>query len=263
MISKTQIDKLGDRLRVGSISEEDLRQLDEYRRSFSSAYAHVVDAVRHELGLESTGRPAKSTTAITDKLLRESIRLSQLQDIAGCRIVLPGIEEQNATVRSLQELFPDVLIVDRRDNPSHGYRAVHLVVKHGGSIVEIQVRTSLQHLWGELSEKMSDLFDPAIKYGGGNKSLLELLSRWSSVIDIEESLEQTFLNRKQRVSGLLSQTRSLTPEERLELVEYQLAVIDQAARQEIRRASIIEAIRAAIENFEQLSTRERRHAFLN
>lgn len=109
--------------------------------------------------------PQKSTTAITDKLLRESIRLSQLQDIAGCRIVLAGIKEQNEAVRSLQELFLNTLVVDRRDNPSHGYRAVHLIVRHADSTVEIQVRTSLQHLWGELSEKMSDLFNPAIKSG--------------------------------------------------------------------------------------------------
>src|SRR5438046_10135081 len=90
MASKTQIDRLGDRLRGGDISEDDLRMLDHYRRSFSIAYEFVVGTIRNELGLEPTGRPAKSTTAIADKLLRESIRLSQLQDIAGGRIILDG-----------------------------------------------------------------------------------------------------------------------------------------------------------------------------
>jgi len=83
MVSKTQIDRLGDRLRAGNINEEDLRMLDEYRRSFSDAYESVVSAIGNELSLQPTGRPAKSTTSITDKLLRESIRLSQIQDIAG------------------------------------------------------------------------------------------------------------------------------------------------------------------------------------
>ena len=237
--------------------------LDHYRRSFSIAYEFVVGTIRNELGLEPTGRPAKSTTAIADKLLRESIRLSQLQDIAGCRIILAGIEEQNETVDSLQKLFSNVVIVDRRNNPSHGYRAVHVVVKYGSCIVEIQVRTSLQHLWGELSEKMSDLFDPAIKYGGGNKSLLKLLSRWSSVIKIEEEVERTLLNKKQRVSELLSEKRRLTSEERADIIEYQASVVLLAVRQEDRRESIIDGIRAAIQNFEQLSAKERRHAFLN
>jgi hypothetical protein len=48
-ISKTQIDRLGDRLRTGEITEADLRLLDEYRRSFREAYDFVVIAIRDEL----------------------------------------------------------------------------------------------------------------------------------------------------------------------------------------------------------------------
>jgi hypothetical protein len=42
MASNTQIDRLGDRLRKGDISDEDLRALDEYRLSFSDAYEFVM-----------------------------------------------------------------------------------------------------------------------------------------------------------------------------------------------------------------------------
>jgi len=42
--SKTQIDKLGERLRAGSIDEPDLRELDNYRRSFGTAYEHVLES---------------------------------------------------------------------------------------------------------------------------------------------------------------------------------------------------------------------------
>lgn len=48
-LSKTQIDRLGDRLKKGNISEADLRLLDQYRRSFSEAYEVVVGAIRTEL----------------------------------------------------------------------------------------------------------------------------------------------------------------------------------------------------------------------
>jgi hypothetical protein len=82
-VSKTQIDRLGDRLRKGNISEADLRLLDQYRRSFTEAYEVVVGTIRKKLALEPTGRPAKSTTSISEKLRRESIRLTQIQDIAG------------------------------------------------------------------------------------------------------------------------------------------------------------------------------------
>jgi ppGpp synthetase/RelA/SpoT-type nucleotidyltranferase len=37
-------------------------------------------------------------------------------------------------------------VIDRREKPSHGYRAVHVIVECGGRMVEIQVRTELQHL---------------------------------------------------------------------------------------------------------------------
>lgn len=66
--SKTQIDKLGDRLRKDEISEADLRLLDEYRRSFSESYEFVIGMIRRELDLEPTGRPAKSTTSISERL---------------------------------------------------------------------------------------------------------------------------------------------------------------------------------------------------
>jgi len=188
-ISKTQIDRLGDRLKKGDITEADLRLLDQYRRSFTGAYEVVVGAIRKELGLEPTGRPAKSTTSISDKLRRESIRLTQIQDIAGCRLIVSDIAEQERVVQSLHDLFEDTSIIDRREKPSHGYRAVHVVVKHQEKLIEVQIRTSLQHLWAELSEKLSDVYGPAIKYGGGDKDIQEELAEYSAMVAKDESLE--------------------------------------------------------------------------
>lgn len=85
-LSKTQIDLLGDRLRLGAPVEADLRMLDDYRLAFGSAYEFVVRTIREKVALEPTGRPATSTGAIVEKLHRETIRLSEVQDIAGCRI---------------------------------------------------------------------------------------------------------------------------------------------------------------------------------
>ena len=151
-ISKTQIDRLGDRLRKGNITDSDLRLLDEYRLSFTVAYGIVAEGIRGQLNLEPTGRPAKSTTSIAEKLRRESIRLSQIQDIAGCRLIVSDTAEQDRVVVSLIELFRDNNIVDRRQTPSHGYRAVHVITRVNNKWVEIQIRTALQQLWAELSE---------------------------------------------------------------------------------------------------------------
>lgn len=163
--SKTAVDRLGNRLRRGAVTAADLRDLDEYRRSFAEAYENVVVTIRERLRLDPTGRPAKSTGSIVEKLNRESIRLVQVQDIAGCRVVVPDVDEQDRVVDALRTAFPTVSVVDRRANPSHGYRAVHIIVQIFGKSVEIQMRTWLQHLWAELSEKLSDTIDPNIKYG--------------------------------------------------------------------------------------------------
>src|SRR5437763_11759165 len=156
-LTKGQVDRLGDRLRKGDIGDDDLRLLDNYRRSFSEAYEIVVGQIRDQLELEPTGRQEKTTPSIKAKLRRQSIRLSQMQDIAGCRIVVTDLLTQDEAVGRLNTSFDNVEIDDRREKPSHGYRAVHVIVEISGKLIEIQVRTALQHLWAEVSEKLADV----------------------------------------------------------------------------------------------------------
>ncbi|MDP9291705.1 MAG: RelA/SpoT domain-containing protein [Verrucomicrobiota bacterium] len=213
-LSKTQVDRLGNRLRKDDISEADLRLLDSYRRSFTNAYEDVVGRIRDQLGLEPTGRPAKSTTSISDKLRRESIRLSQVQDIAGCRVIVPDILTQDEMVAGLKGLFDRLTVVDRREHPSHGYRAVHVIVDSGGKLIEIQVRTKLQHAWAELSEKLSDVIDSAVKYGGGNEEVVSLLASMSeTTMNVEIAIKTKDIDRMtielQRWSGLLERLQDV------------------------------------------------------
>ncbi|WP_371282773.1 hypothetical protein [Dokdonella sp.] len=147
------------------------------------------------LHLPVTGRPSKSTSAILDKLRRESSRLSQIQDIAGCRIIVDDIPKQNRAVDALNAFLTSPRIVDRRANPTHGYRAVHLVANMSGRFVEVQVRTLPQHLWAEISEKMADTIDSRIKYGEGDGEALKFLRSLSEGIrgleDEEDSRDRT------------------------------------------------------------------------
>lgn len=206
--SKTQIDRLGNRIKKDPLTESDLRLLDDYRRSFGEAYETTVRINREQLRLEPTGRPAKSTGAIIEKLRRESIRLSQVQDIAGCRIIVADIAEQERVAVSLRTAFPEVSVIDRRETPSYGYRAVHVIALTSRKLIEIQVRTSLQHLWAELSEKLSDVYDPNIKYGGGEESIRLFLTSASEVLvaleteekKLHEQLETTIINSKEQLT---------------------------------------------------------------
>ena len=190
-ISKTQIDRLGDRLKGASHTESDLRLLDDYRRSFGEAYKAVVRTIR-KLGEFPTGRLAKSTVSIVEKLRRESIRLSQMQDIAGCRVVVLNVMKQEQFVASLRTAFPGASVIDRRDNPSYGYRAVHIIAELSGKPIEIQIRSSLQHLWAELSEKSSDVLDPTIKYGGGPDEWRKFLTESSASVATYEESEKKY-----------------------------------------------------------------------
>lgn len=101
-----------------------------------------------------------------------------------------NVVDQEQFLASLLTDFPGALVIDRRENPSHGYRAVHIIAEISGKPIEIQLRTSLQHLWAEVSEKSSDVLDPTIKYGGGPESWRVFLTRSSASVAAYEELEK-------------------------------------------------------------------------
>jgi len=189
-ISKTRIDRLGDRLRKRPVEDKDLKALDEYRKSFGEAYENVIRRIKQELDLDASGRPAKSTNSVIGKLQREHVRLSQMQDIAGCRIVVANIDEQDRVIDSIQKVFPTASLVDRRIHPSYGYRAVHVIIKAFDKLIEVQIRTELQHSWAELSEKFSDEIDFDVKYGGGGEKIQGILQVSSNLIEKYEKTEK-------------------------------------------------------------------------
>ena len=173
VLSRSQIDRLGSDLRAGAINDQNLRKLDIYRRSFEPAYVAASTRLKTMLTgttrfgrTEVSGRVGKSTLAIVAKLRRQTTKLSQMQDIAGLRVITASVRRQNEVVSGLLEEFPAARLFDRRTVSSHGYRAVHLVCPVNKHFVEVQVRTMLQDLWAQLSEKLGDqLGYPGIKYG--------------------------------------------------------------------------------------------------
>lgn len=114
-----------------------------------------------------------------------------MQDIAGCRVVVATRVEQRAHIDALMVRLADHKLIDRLAKPSHGYRALHLVVKLQGRWVEVQVRTELQHLWAQLCELLADRLGAEIKYGGGdNEPIRRLLGNLSAAVDAIERLEE-------------------------------------------------------------------------
>jgi hypothetical protein len=200
VLSNAQVDRLGDRLREGQISEDDLVLLDEHRRVARSAYERVVERLR-SVGLAPTGRPGKSTRSVVDKLQRENIRLSQMQDIAGCRVVVTDIAQQTRQVSAISRMFERVAIADRRAAPSNGYRAVHFIVRDWITPVEIQLRTTLQHTWAEVSEKLADMHGTNVKYGKGPADVLEPLASFSRDVESFENVALRYVEARALVEA--------------------------------------------------------------
>jgi ppGpp synthetase/RelA/SpoT-type nucleotidyltranferase len=208
MTARHQIDLLGTRLRAPGFPDEDMLQLDQFRRSYRSAYEYVVGTIRDQMRLAPTGRPAKSTHAICDKLRRTSMRLTQMQDIAGCRLVVDDRRQQDELVAKLERIFPECKVVDRRSTPSNGYRAVHVIVFEQEVPVEVQVRTEPQHAWAEYAEKLADTVDPALKYGQGPQDALDILNALSNVAHFVEQMELAGIDQHQKFAAALAEVAS-------------------------------------------------------
>ena len=211
-LSNAQIDRLGERLRRQEYGEAELRLLDEYRRTFGPVYDQVVVTVQQVTDLSVSGRPAKSTSSIIEKLNRESIRLSQMQDIAGCRAVVSDVVEQDHIVAKIVAAFQSVVVSDRREKPSHGYRAVHLIIRERSKLIEVQIRTTLQHIWAEICEKCADIVDPGIKYGAGPSTVRSTLDRAAQLVHAMETAERALARAGATDGALARELRNLRNE---------------------------------------------------
>ena len=179
-LSRSQIDRLGERLRLGDPSRDDIEQYIQYRDDHEPALAAVMRVVRSATADPLSAR-LKTPDAVIAKLKRQSSRLSQIQDIAGCRVMVPDRIEQDTIATKIAKLFfANARFSDTRDAPHVGYRAVHAVVRApDGHSVEIQLRTELEDVWAQLSEKFADAIGSEVKYGGGPDWVRELLASLS------------------------------------------------------------------------------------
>jgi ppGpp synthetase/RelA/SpoT-type nucleotidyltranferase len=166
--SKGEVNRVGQALAAGTLSEEQEQCLRDYEAYCRTVRTDIDDRLR-AAGYAPTSRP-KTRTTLGEKIRREGIALTRIQDVVGSRIILPidkGRLEQYATVRRLSALLADndPRVRDRIQDPTHGYRALHLIVRVRGVPLEIQVRTHYQHQWAEIFEAVADVLGRGIRYG--------------------------------------------------------------------------------------------------
>jgi ppGpp synthetase/RelA/SpoT-type nucleotidyltranferase len=186
------MDKLGVRLRdQPTPAAADVELYEELLAAYEDALELVV-ARLGMLGFAPSSR-AKVLGTVIQKLRRQrSCGLSSVQDLVGARVVLEGdLDAQDAAVERFRGALPIRKVIDRRINPSAGYRAVHAVAKVDGIPVEVQFRTELQHTWAQIFEKLADRLGRQIRYAGEpaepNEEIIELMMSLSrNIASFEE-----------------------------------------------------------------------------
>ena len=205
-LSNSEIDQLGDRLRNNCLEDGDLEKLDEFRETYSDidaqAYKLIEDTLKTSKDkpkLVITKRKRKTRQSIVDKLCREKkLRLSQMQDIAGCRIVVQGGAQLSCQVnQQLVNAFEkNQLKIQSKTRNKDGYRAIHLIVKINKKSYEIQLRTFAQDVFANLVERLSDK-ENTLKYGGSDKEqpdLKKLKTLSDVLVDIDKDAHTVSFN---------------------------------------------------------------------
>jgi hypothetical protein len=138
----------------------------------------------------------KRLEAVIAKLRNNSaVQLTTMQDIAGCRVILPSIgdvvpfaslcRKQWGEHHELKEV--DDLVATPRDKT--GYRGIHLIYRFrdsdksfDGRLVEVQFRTYLQHVWATAVETVDLFLNQSLKAGTGDPQWQRFFLLFSAVI---------------------------------------------------------------------------------
>lgn len=177
---------------------------DNFRAAHQFPLNTLYMTLRNRAGSGSiNSQRTKRMPSIVDKLvLRENMRLTEMQDIGGCRSVVPTLRD----VYRLRDLYrnhpvalpsgdrPEVdYILEPRDDT--GYRSLHLKYRfkgteksqqYDGLRIEIQIRTHAQHQWATAVEAAATFTNKALKVNVGDEHWLRFFRLMSSVLALQE-----------------------------------------------------------------------------
>jgi len=198
MYSKTKIDNAGRALSKGVFKSEDQQIeaeiiFDDYRRAHLQPLTDTTYIIQSWLSQFDKqfyiAQRLKRRPQILRKMRRFSVRLTQLQDIGGNRVIV----DTNADVEELRRLLlerikgegaidlfreTDYRVKGRDDT---GYRALHMILNRGGLKVELQLRSRAQHYWAESIERTSVIYGRHLKENEGDPAVLEYFKCLSNV----------------------------------------------------------------------------------
>jgi len=179
LVSKTKVDAAARRLAAApaEANSEDEALVDVWRELHAQPLQQVRESIARRLDRAGVRAPVvgrlKRKPQIVRKLGVSSTRLTQMQDIGGCRAVMKSpmmVDSALDRIRSRAAPHYEVdRVSDYRDEgrTGTGYRGLHLVLVKNERSIEVQLRTNRQHAWAEGVERIGTLLDCDLKWGKG------------------------------------------------------------------------------------------------
>lgn len=214
--TKRQIDDAGKIIVNQNSASSDLQKAMETLNNFRSCHAYPINTFQatlrtkvNKLALDSlVSQRLKRTPSILLKLQRyPKMRLSQMQDIGGLRCILATNEDVQRLVDEYESTSFQHELKSKKDYigvpKDSGYRCYHLVYKYknkinpayDGLMIELQIRTKLQHAWATAVETMGIFLNHSLKSSQGPDEWLEFFSLTGNAFAI---IERTPLMDKYR-----------------------------------------------------------------
>ena len=205
--SNKQINKIGKKFRDSIFDEKDVLFLDNYRKLYNEQiinYSHQISSkIKDELNKFVLVGRLKRIYSIIRKLQRKSnygMDLTRMSDIAGIRVIVKNIEDQEKVLRIITQNFNPEKIYDYRKD-ERLYRSIHVIIKKNEKLIEVQVRTLAQQTWADESES----FGEQAKYGKFNDDIGSYLKLLKNVtLDIDNSNKLQSINSDNRLFNLKS-----------------------------------------------------------
>lgn len=206
--SKAAIDRAGRTLLAGEVASESADSAWEALANWRSLHAFPLNTITMDLRQKVKRiradaivvqrlKRARSMLAKLDK--ETSMRLTQMQDIGGCRAVVATIDEVYALrerYRKSKSLHKFVREDDYVASPKEsGYRSLHLVYRfqsrghkqYNNLMFEVQLRTRTQHAWATAVETVGAVLGQALKSSEGEQVWLEYFQNAALALEYTEA----------------------------------------------------------------------------
>lgn len=208
--SKAQINRAGAliaSLPNPSLPADEVLQALEVVNTWRACHAYPINTfqatLRRKVGTYNhaiVAQRLKRLPTIIDKLHREpEMQLARMQDIGGVR----GIVDTVTEVRELERIYENTSfqheLKNKKDYILHpkadGYRGVHLIYQYrnsqadsyNGLLLELQLRTKLQHTWSTAVETMGTFLGQALKSQRGDAKWRKFFAATSAAFALDET----------------------------------------------------------------------------